>query len=77
MSIYSPLIGSTYIELRDKLKNPKKDLKTMNNDNKCFLWCHTRHLNRLKIHPERITTEDKKIRLMIFIMKKLNFLSQK
>ena len=26
-----------------------------NNDNKCFLWCHIRHLNPLKRHPERKT----------------------
>ena len=31
-----------------------------NNDNKCFLWCHIRHLNSLKIHYERITKADKK-----------------
>ena len=30
-----------------------------NNDNKCFLWCHIRHLNPLKIHPERITKAHK------------------
>ena len=30
-----------------------------NNDNKCFLWCHIRHLNTLKRHPERITKPDK------------------
>ena len=29
------------------------------NDNKCFLWCHIRLLNSLKIHPERITNVDK------------------
>ena len=28
-------------------------------DNKCFLWCHIRHLNPLKLHPERITKADK------------------
>ena len=28
-------------------------------DNMCFHWCHVRHLNLLKIHPERITKEDK------------------
>ena len=38
ISIYSPLIGSTYIELPDKLKNPVKGLINIkNNDNKCFL----------------------------------------
>ena len=26
-----------------------------------FLWCHVRHLNAVKIHPERITKEDKKL----------------
>ena len=30
-----------------------------NNDNKCFLWCHIRHLNLLQIHPERIAKADK------------------
>ena len=28
----------------------------MKNDNqRCFLWCHVRHINPVKIHPERIT----------------------
>ena len=40
--MYSPLIASAYIELPDKLKNPKKDLMNIkSNDNKCFLWCHS------------------------------------
>ena len=29
------------------------------NDNKCFLWCHIRHFNLVKVHPERIAKEDK------------------
>ena len=28
------------------------------NDNKYFLWCHIRHLNPLKMHPERIKNVD-------------------
>ena len=28
---------------------------------KCFLGCHVRHVNLVKIHPERITREDKKL----------------
>ena len=32
-----------------------------NNDNKYFLCCHIRHLNRLIIYPERITKVDRKI----------------
>ena len=58
--IYSPLVGSTYIELPDKLKNPMKGLINIkNNDNKCFLWRHIRHLNLVKIYSERITKKDK------------------
>ena len=62
ISFYSPLIGITYIELPDKLKNSMKGLINIkNNDNKCFLWCHIRHLNLVKTHLERIAKEDKKI----------------
>ena len=62
ISIYSPLIGSTYIELPDKLKNSMKGLiNVKNNGSKCFLRCHIRHLNLVKIHPERITKEDKRM----------------
>ena len=25
-----------------------------------FLWCHVRHINSVKIHPERITQANKK-----------------
>ena len=47
--IYSPLSGSTYIELPHKLKNSMKGLIDIKcNDNKCFLCCHIRHLNPLK-----------------------------
>ena len=31
------------------------------NNQKCFLWCHIRHLIAVKIHPERITPKDKKL----------------
>ena len=60
ISIFSPLSGSTYIELPPRLKNPMIGLINIkNNDNKCFLWCQIRHLNPLKVHPERITKADK------------------
>ena len=26
-----------------------------------ILWCYVRHINPVKIHPERITREDKKL----------------
>ena len=32
-----------------------------NSDNKCFLWCHIRHLNLVKTHPERIAKKDKEL----------------
>ena len=60
VSVYSPLIGSTYIELPSRLKSPMKGLINIkNNDNKCIFWCHIRHLNLVKTYPERITKEDK------------------
>ena len=60
--MYSPLIGSAYTELSNGLKNPMKGLINIkNNDNKCFLCCHIRHLDLVKRHPERITKEDKKM----------------
>ena len=69
ISIYSPLSGSTYIELPRRLRNSMKGLINIkNNCNKCFLWRHVRHLNPLITHPERITKADKK-RLIILIMK--------
>ena len=49
ISMYSPLIGSSFVELPNELKNPKKGMINIkNNDNKCFLWCHVRPLNLLK-----------------------------
>ena len=60
--IYRPLLGSSYIKLPVELKNPKKgSIIIKNNNQKCFLWCHVRHINLLKIHPERITREDEKL----------------
>ena len=60
ISVYSPLRGITYIELPDISKNPMKGLINIkNNDNKCFLWYHIRHLNLVIIHLERITKVDK------------------
>ena len=75
ISIYSPLSGNTCMKLSNKLKHSMKSLVNIkNNDNKCFLWCHIKDLNPLKIYPQRITT---KTWLMILIMKVLNFLSLK
>ena len=62
VSSYSPLIGSTYIKLPDELKSSRKGLiKIQNDDNKCFLWCHIRHLNLVDKNPQRITKKDKEL----------------
>ena len=56
ISSYSPLIGSTYINLHSELQHPMKGLiNIQNNDNKCFLWCHIRHLNLIDKNPQRMT----------------------
>ena len=62
ISKYAPLLGSSFIELSDKLKHPRKGLINIKNkDNKCFLWCHIRHLNLVDKNPSRISIIDKKI----------------
>ena len=62
ISTYRPLAGNSYIDLPIELKHPKKGLINIkNNDQKCFLWCHVRHINTLKEHPKRIKKIDKKI----------------
>ena len=62
ISTYRPLSGSSYVKLPTELRSPKKGLVNIkNNDQKCFLWCHVRHINIIKIHLERITQEDKKL----------------
>ena len=46
ISQYAPLVGSSFIELPRELRNSRKGLINLcNKDNKCFMWCHVRHLN--------------------------------
>ena len=62
ISTYRPLSGSSYIKLPAELKKSKKGLLSIkNNDQKCFLWSHVRHVNPIKIHQERITQLEKKL----------------
>ena len=62
ISTYRPLSGSFYMDLPIELKSPRKGLINIKNkDKKCFLWCHVRHINPSKEHPERIKKTDKKI----------------
>ena len=57
---YEPMKGSSYIQLPNELRNPKKGLINMKNeDNECFRWCHIRHLNQQDKYPQRIKKSDK------------------
>ena len=65
VTTYTPLDGSSYIELPTELRNPKKGLINIKNkDDECFRWCHIRHLNPQEKNPQRIKKEDIRIRLM-------------
>ena len=62
ISTYRPLSGSCYMDLPVELRSPRKGLINIKNkDQKCFLWCHVRHINPSKEHPERIKITDKKV----------------
>ena len=44
----------------NELKHSKKGLiNIQNDDNKCFLWCHVRHLDLIDKSPQRIAKEGK------------------
>ena len=44
------------------VKNSRKGLiNIQNDDSKCFLWCHIRHLNLIDKNPQRITKKDKEL----------------
>ena len=46
---YRPLSGSSYVQLPIELKIPKKELINIKNyDQKCFLWCHIKHIHPVK-----------------------------
>ena len=57
---YEPTKGSSYIQLPNELRNSKKGLINMKNeDNECFRWCHIRHINPQDKYPQRIKKIDK------------------
>ena len=56
---YLPLRGNSYVPLSEELRNSKKGLINLKNNEKCFLWCLAWHLNPLKNHPQRITLSDR------------------
>ena len=77
ISTYRPLSGSFYMDLPVELRSPRKGLINIKNkDQKCFLWCHVRHINPSKEHPERIKKLTKKL-LKNLIMIELSFQCKK
>ena len=45
-----------------ELSNSRKGLINIkNNDQKCFLWCHVRHINPIEKHLGRIKKTDRRI----------------
>ena len=62
VTLYKPLNGSSYKELPTDLRNMKKGLINIKNeDNECFRRCHIRHLNPQEKNPPGIKKEDKKM----------------
>ena len=62
VTTYTPLHGSSYIELPTELRNPKEGLINIKNkDDECFRWCHIRHLHLQEKNPQRIKKEDKEM----------------
>ena len=62
VTLYKPLNDSRYIKLPTDLRNTKKGLINIKNeDNECFRWCHIRNLNPEEKNPQRIKKEDKKM----------------
>ena len=60
MAKYEPMKGSSYIKLPSELRNSKKGLINMKNeDNECFRWCHIRHINPQEKYPQRIKKADR------------------
>ena len=55
ISTYRPLWGSSCLKLPTKWRSPKKGRINI------FLWCHLRHINSIKVYPERITQKDKEL----------------
>ena len=54
------------MDLPVELRSPRKGITNIKNkDKKSFLWCHVRHINPSKEHPERIKKTDNGIELRL------------
>ena len=55
---YIPLRGNSYLPLPVELRNSKKGLINLKNeDDKCFPWCHIQHLKPVSIKHGLRTTD--------------------
>ena len=55
-------MGNSYIKLATELGHPRKGLINIRNkDQKCFSWCHVRHINPKRDHPGKIKKDDKRL----------------
>ena len=73
ISTYRPLSGSSNINLPKELKSPRKGLINIKNkDQKKILWCHVKHINPSKEHPEKLQKKIKNLLSILLIQRKLH-----
>ncbi|CAB4015631.1 Gastrula zinc finger [Paramuricea clavata] len=61
IAMYKPLKGSSYMKLPADISNPKCGLINMKNeDNRCFMWSHVRHVRPKARRATTITRKDVK-----------------
>ena len=66
IAMYKPLAGSSYMKLPEDISNSKCGLLNIkNNDNRCFVWCHIRHLRPKDRRATTITEKDRELELSL------------
>ena len=66
IAMYKPLAGSSYMKLPEDISNSKCGLLNIkNNDNRCFVWCHIRHLRPRDRRATIITEKDRDLELSL------------
>ena len=69
ISTYRSLSGSSYVKLPAELRSPKKGLINIKNNNlKCFLWCHIRHINPVKYIQKELHGKIKNLLIVLIII---------
>lgn len=52
---YTPLRGTSYLDLPPELRGCKSVVNIRNSDDRCFLWCHLAMLKKVKKNPQRVS----------------------